>query len=149
MARSQFALFNFRTDYHWSGQYLLGSKMAENLSKRPKRGILKSSTSFEQREYSPAPPVEPNFQQQRAPPSATGLLTTTHIRVMVYGGAQAARWHILYFEKHFLSRVFVFRILRSTSQQSGVFAAIASHPIVSSPFYHSVTLGNIEINFAK
>jgi len=46
--------------------------MAENLSKRPKRGILKSSTSFEQREYSPAPPVEPNFQQQRAPPSATG-----------------------------------------------------------------------------
>jgi len=51
---------------------LLGSKMAENLSKRPKRGILKSSTSFEQREYSPAPPVEPNFQQQRAPPSATG-----------------------------------------------------------------------------
>ena len=76
MARSQFALSNFRTDYHWSGQYLLGSKMAENLSKRPKRGILKSSTSFEQREYSPAPPVEPNFQQQRAPPSATGLLTT-------------------------------------------------------------------------
>ena len=82
MARSQFALSNFRTDYHWSGQYLLGSKMAENLSKRPKRGILKSSTSFEQREYSPAPPVEPNFQQQRAPPSATGLLTTTYRRLM-------------------------------------------------------------------
>ena len=72
-------LIYLRTDYHWSGQYLLGSKMAENLSKRPKRGILKSSTSFEQREYSPAPPVEPNFQQQRAPPSATGLLTTTKI----------------------------------------------------------------------
>jgi len=32
--------------------------MAENLSKRPKRGILKSSTSFEQREYSPVPPPE-------------------------------------------------------------------------------------------
>jgi len=31
--------------------------MAENLSKRPKRGILKSSTSFEQREYSPVPPT--------------------------------------------------------------------------------------------
>jgi len=48
--------------------------MTENLTKRPKRGILKSSTSFEQREYSPVPPSAQ--QQQHA---GDGAASSKHI----------------------------------------------------------------------